>query len=410
MNISRRDLSDLCVVVIYDFARYVGGINPVAMRPAAKLAEAGAAVYYCAAESNYKPPSGVEYVSLSSVGDSSSAMYKRVLSSIINIPAGYRLFQLLKKLDKEKTVVHFHGWGMALSSLVVLVAKMMGFSTVYTLHDYSVFCPTGNYFNNKKKQDCLLKPMASKCLISNCDKYPIWYKPLRISRKLVDNHVAKVRHSIDRYIAVSEVVKQFSCANGVPINKVDVLRNPVQSFISAGRSGNSAMHYDLVYIGRIEEEKGVRLLCEVCAEGGFELDVIGDGSQLSRLKLEFKSNVNIRFHGWVASDEVGGIIEVSKCLVMPSEWREPSGVVVDEALSYGRPVIVPTETGGEEKVPPQFCYSKGDKPSLANVITRVLSDLGEAEVLARDSANRIVSYDEYADQLVEVYMRCLGCK
>lgn len=401
------NIEDINVVVIYDFARNVGGVNPVALMPAKVMAAKGANVFYCSAE-NFEELGSIKYRSLSSVARVDGEMYIRVLASIANFGAAWRVYRLLKSLDNKSTVVHFHGWGMALSSLVVLVTKCLKFKSVYTIHDYGIICPTGNYYNNKTNKNCSLPPMSMRCIISNCDKYSFVYKPLRIIRKFVDNYVGRVAYSIDKFIAVSELVKNVVTLNGVPKEKIVVHRNPIGE-TSVIQFDKVQYEYEVSFFGRVEKEKGVEMLCEACFQLNVKLDVFGDGSELERLKEKYK-DASIIFHGWVSPLQVKNAIKKSKCVVVPSEWREPSGLVIDEALALGTPVLVPTNTGGMDKVPPSFLFEMANIESLKGCLTRVMSDLDEARAVARSKSQEIINYENYAQKLMGLYRELLDSK
>jgi glycosyltransferase involved in cell wall biosynthesis len=89
----------------------------------------------------------------------------------------------------------------------------------------------------------------------------------------------------------------------------------------------------VLYVGRLSEEKGVRELA--VATSGMPRVVVGDGP-LRNLLPEAT--------GFVPPSELGPYYERASVVVCPSR-REGYGVVAREAMAYGRPVVA-TSVGG----------------------------------------------------------------
>src|SRR3989344_1652231 len=102
--------------------------------------------------------------------------------------------------------------------------------------------------------------------------------------------------------------------------------------------------YDLIFVGRLEKNKGIELLLEAenklkvnppAGGGKLKVLIVGDGSLLASLKLEN----NIIFWGYAKdSQEIAELLNKSKILVMPS-YNEGGPRVVVEALACGVPVL-----------------------------------------------------------------------
>jgi glycosyltransferase involved in cell wall biosynthesis len=100
-----------------------------------------------------------------------------------------------------------------------------------------------------------------------------------------------------------------------------------------------------VYVGRLIRSKGARDAIRALAQLGdlpnVTLDIVGDGEDRRSCEAEveqFGLRERVRFHGWLTKPEVAQRYLESDALVFPS-FREPSGRVVLEAMSYGLPVV-----------------------------------------------------------------------
>jgi glycosyltransferase involved in cell wall biosynthesis len=102
----------------------------------------------------------------------------------------------------------------------------------------------------------------------------------------------------------------------------------------------------ILFIGRLQPQKGVHLLPEICMklkrEGiDYEIDILGDGPLFLYLKkFSEKENLNMNFFGFIKSRlKIYSELRKSNLLLLPSIWPEPFGMVVLEAMAFGIPVI-----------------------------------------------------------------------
>ncbi|HVG22482.1 MAG TPA: glycosyltransferase family 4 protein [Blastocatellia bacterium] len=110
---------------------------------------------------------------------------------------------------------------------------------------------------------------------------------------------------------------------------------------------------DLVFLGRLVSSKGADLLLEALAHlknRGLSpaLTVVGGGPEegnLRRLSKELGVAGQVEFVGVKSGEELSGILNAHKILVVPSRWQEPFGIVALEGIACGC-VIVGSEGGG----------------------------------------------------------------
>jgi glycosyltransferase involved in cell wall biosynthesis len=102
-----------------------------------------------------------------------------------------------------------------------------------------------------------------------------------------------------------------------------------------------------IYVGRLSREKGLEDLLRafrlvLASNQRAKLGIIGEGplkqtlvSQVAELKIEG----SVEFLGFKDLGAIGNLLQDSSALVLPSH-SEPWGLVVNESLSYGCPVVV----------------------------------------------------------------------
>lgn len=104
----------------------------------------------------------------------------------------------------------------------------------------------------------------------------------------------------------------------------------------------SSENTTFVYVGRIAAEKNIRLLLDTFNHNKYKLIIVGEGYLEKEMK-EIASD-NIHFSGYVNNVKLASIYAKSDCFILPS-ISEPWGLVIEEALANGLPVIVSNKVG-----------------------------------------------------------------
>lgn len=157
----------------------------------------------------------------------------------------------------------------------------------------------------------------------------------------------------DLIVALSPYMKQLAITGGARAERVKLIPNGVNvpAVSSKGKLGlSSSLH--LLYVGRFSIEKGVEVLIDACyilrhRNVTFCLDLIGDGLLMKSLQekvTELGLDDSIRFHGWLAREEINRFYMSADIVCVPS-LSDPLPTVVLEAMAIGR-VVVGSNVGG----------------------------------------------------------------
>jgi glycosyltransferase involved in cell wall biosynthesis len=140
----------------------------------------------------------------------------------------------------------------------------------------------------------------------------------------------------------------------------------------------------LLFVGRVEEPKGVRVVVEIAAklksEGvPFALDIVGDGParvDYERWSVEHELTGMIHWHGWKPRPNLNSFYAQAHFLLLPSAASEGFPKVVGEAMSHG---TVPLA-------------------SAISSIPQLLQDAGVGQGLIPDSSAYIRAIESYLSE------------
>lgn len=196
------------------------------------------------------------------------------------------------------------------------------------------------------------------------------------------SHLAGIWHGIDRWIMISEFMAKAMAKGGVPTEKMSTLLHPwVNTGVEppAGPSGEGPV---LLFLGRISEEKGIRVLLDAWrrveksgAPG--KLLIAGGGPLVPWVEEQCATLERAFFVGYADAAMKRKLFAEAWALVVPSVWWEPLGLVVYESYQYGRPVLAARSGGLEETVEhgsTGWLHTPGDVEALTSQILEAFSD------------------------------------
>jgi len=336
------------VVIVNDFNYIQGGASKVSIDTAKLLMKEGYKVYFFSAVNDKEQDiEGIEYITTNqceALKDKNRA--RGIINGIYNIKAKNEFKKLLEKLDKNKTIIHIHGWTKALSCSVFSIAHEMEFKIVLTLHDYFSSCPNGAFYNYKTDKICDLRGNSFKCACTDCDSRNYLFKVYRVVRQFVQNEIVELKEKVQCAIGISdlniEILKE-QFPEKFSIHKVS---NPID-IGKAQKIENIEQNEYYLYVGRVSKEKGVKIFCDIITQLNFKGIVLGDGSELEKLKEQYP---NISFEGWKNTEEVKEYITKSRGLIFPSLWYEGAPLTPLEFMSQGIPCAISDKCAGREYI------------------------------------------------------------
>ncbi|MCD8181744.1 MAG: glycosyltransferase family 4 protein, partial [Bacteroides sp.] len=129
---------------------------------------------------------------------------------------------------------------------------------------------------------------------------------------------------------------------------------------------------NFLYVGRLVDVKNLIYLINVFNKlPSLTLRIVGFGPLEGRLKHLAKSN--IIFEGAVNNDKLSSYYQQNDVFILPS-YSEPWGLVVEEALNNGMPVIVSNRVGCNRDLVTSergLVFDINEYNSLENAINRI---------------------------------------
>lgn len=325
------------VVVISDEMGASGGAAAVAVQSVQHLAARGVKVTILLGRQSagFAPPAGVDVEFLGGARLSDAAGAGVALAGLYDSKVCGGIRRWIDRNDTPKTVYHLHNWHKALSPSAFLALRPVASRLVITAHDYFLVCPNGGYFNFRSGEVCGLAPMSVQCAASNCDKRRYAHKLWRLSRQGVRSLLFRLKSSKALVLAPHEGMKAFLERGGVRRDSIRILRNAVIPWRDGRVEAESQKR--ILFVGRLEKDKGVDLLAEAAARRDIGLTIVGDGPLLEPLRQRYPRH---QFLGWKSRAELTEIAEEARLVVAPTLWPETFCLTAFEAATSGIPVLI----------------------------------------------------------------------
>lgn len=341
-----------------------------------------------------------------------------------------------KLLDKIKPDIAHIGHLNHLSTGIVARLKAKKIPIVFTLHDFWLMCPRGQFLQRNFGQGRLYhlcdgqenSKCASKCYQayygesgkSNLADQSYWED--WIARRM--NETKIVAESASIFIAPSHYLRdRFINGFGIPSEKIIHLDYgfPMEYLGPVHQKVSGAFTFG--YIGTHIPSKGIQHLIEAFSkiQGDCRLRIWGrhrgqDTEGLKKLVSAFKISDKVDWMGEYVNQNIGQAV-FSKCdvIVVPSIWGENSPLVIHEAQACHIPVITANFGGMKEYVQHQvngLLFEHRSPDSLAKQMQWALDNQTEMKALGNrgylHSQNGCIpDIKSHCQQLQRIYLQTI---
>jgi glycosyltransferase involved in cell wall biosynthesis len=324
--------------------------------------------------------------------------------------------RLLRSLEPD--IVHFQHTLFLGYDLITEARNVLPDAPIlYTLHEYLPICQRNGQMVRVGNDELCYGATPQLC--HGC--FPdISTQTFFLRRRFIQSHLAHV----DLFLAPSVTLRERYIDWGIPPDKIrfeDYGRLPMPP---APERPSNGLRNVFGFFGQLTPFKGVHVLLEameILNARGVDAQLRLHGANLEIQPKVFQqrfwdlleaARANVTFVGRFDHTELPRLMSAVDWVIVPSIWWENSPLVIQEAFSYGRPVICSDIGAMAEKVEPDVAglhFRVHDPTSLADTIAHAVESPGLWNQL-RSGIPGVYPMDAHLRSLTRLYRSLLGAR
>ena len=293
--------------------------------------------------------------------------------SLVSLGRAKDIYEETTKVIKffRPDVLHVHNYKYVFTSSIFEAAHDQGVPVVLSVHNYRLICPGGQLRRGERIcEECLHKNPIRSLWRSGCASS---YGARVLQYLFYCRTHDSILNNVDAFIIPTDFGKQRFLEAGFPPDKLFV--KPYFLFDFKKISSSPQENLGALFIGRLSEEKGIRVLIKAWKEIDYPLTVIGSGPEEDWARRHAPKSV--RFLGSKSHRETLELLSKADFLVFPSVCHEGLGMTLIEACVLGVPVIA-SDLGGRREIIKDGCtgslFESGSCSALADVARRFIAN------------------------------------
>ncbi len=281
---------------------------------------------------------------------------KMILKSFSRMFYSFEAKKKMKQLlmDVKPDLVYIMQYHNKISPSIIDAACSQKIPVVHRISDFQYMCPNALFYNDRIGvcEDCL-KGKRWSCVKYRCVLNSPVYSGIKMMAKGLHD-MMRVTKKINAFVVPSAFTLEKLKEYGIPSEKL----YHIPTFFNL-KEVNPEVEYKpfILFVGRIEKQKGLMTLVKAFEGLPYDLKIIGfsnDGYEdelkqyLGRpisgdLNVEnscsYGKNGNIHFLGRKSFEEIVPYLKSCLCTVVPSEWYDNFPNVVLESYAFKKAVI-----------------------------------------------------------------------
>lgn len=301
---------------------------------------------------------------------------KRGINILFSIFNPFSFFKTLYWIIVFKPdIIYFNNLWFTASNSPILASMIFNKSIKkIKLHNFRLSCSKADHYLNNK--------ICTKCDLKS-KKYSYKYRCYKNSlfTTLLVNCYTKLQskliksNMIDEILVLNDHQKKLLIDFGIIEKKIKISKNIINIENSTKDANILKQKKTFLYIGRLEEEKGILDIIEVWKSleiKDMNLKIIGEGSLSKHINEYTKEIKNIEYVGYMRNELIHQEILKARCIVFPTRLIEGQPTVILESMKCGVPVIAPNisffQTFDKTKI--VTTYELGDIQSLRSLLEK----------------------------------------
>ena len=304
--------------------------------------------------------------------------------------------------ERRVDVVHLQT-EFGLAQAATTAAHELGLPVAHTVHTF--------YWQSAGVGPTLVAPLMKALLQSStAARFPTTRFTGRPSDDLLRNMTAAMASRADVVVSPSEHQAADLAAAGVE-SPIVVVPNPI------GRSSHPASLLDagvtprFLWVARCEPEKRplvfAAAVIEAMGRASFEVDFVGEGSQLDELRSLVKDVPGIRVHGNLDHQAVLDLIDASSMVALTSHGFDNQPMTIAESVSRYRGVLFCDPKLREGLGGSGFLSTTPDAHGLADALVELATTKGLLQKLSKGARKDAETFSAgtYVKRITAVYAR-----
>jgi glycosyltransferase involved in cell wall biosynthesis len=245
----------------------------------------------------------------------------RVKTAIDTVWSSNTVSEIIKLAEQfQPDVIHTHNTFPLMSPSIYYAAAKLKIPVVQTLHNFRLFCAQAMLIRERKVCEDCIGHLPWRAVVHRCYRDSAAQSAAVVGMLGIHRALGTYTNKITRYIALNHFCRAKFIEGGLPAERIAIKPN----FVDIEAPLAHADRRGALFVGRISEEKGIKILGEAAA--GPEESVL-------------HGNRSVQLMGWQAPEATYELMKSSSYLVMPSLWYENFPRTLVEAFACGLPVI-----------------------------------------------------------------------
>ena len=335
---------------------------------------------------------------------------KSVSRMFYSFEAKKKLNRLIKATQPDLIyVLHYQN---KISASIFDAAKNNKIPVVHRISDFSQICANGIFYRARKKDICerCLKGSKINAVINKCVYNSYFYSSVKVASL-----------QLQQYLGLTKKIKAFVIPSKFTITKLQQYGFPEPklfhiptffNFRSIKKTVDITYKPFALFIGRIEEEKGLMTLIKAFENTSFSLKIVGSSSsgfdQELKKYLENK-NHHIEFLGQKSFDEIQAYLSQCAFTVMPTEVYDNFPNTILESYAFKKCVIA-TDTGSLREIvidnQTGFLFPIKNVASLQKKIEYLFNDIPKCHELGENGYKKLnadFSENQHYNSLINLF-------
>lgn len=327
------------------------------------------------------------------LAQSPTAKLRAAAHSVWCAQAAQRLDELLRA-EGTPDVAHLHSFMFQLTPSILRPLRERGVPVVQTAHDYMNICVNQHLYNYRTERICeaCLRHGRLAPLWTHCMKGSFAASAAACAAGVAESLFGRLSARADRFITPSRAMRGKLIEGGMPSERVFHIPHFVEYEQVA--PSDEAGDY-MLFFGRMVAHKGIGLFLDAArlapevpckAVGGGPLE------EPARRRVKEEGIRNVEILGHCEGERLWELLRGARSVVVPSQWHEPFGLVILEAMAAARAVIASNIAGPAELVEDGgtgLLFNPFSPEDLAGAMRRLWRDADAARAMGRAGRRRV---------------------